>query len=59
MMGDGRDGIAMCCRQRDGGRRIARVTLLPLWDRVIVTLASMGLVQKRARLIDTRPDRVG
>lgn len=32
-------------------RRKSRATLLPLWDRVIGTLATLGLVWARARLI--------
>lgn len=45
------------CRLRDGGRGSLEVTLLPLWDRVIGTLAISGLVRARARLIDASPNR--
>lgn len=45
------------CRLRDGGRGSLEVTLLPLWDRVIGTLAILGLVTVRARLIGTSPKR--
>ena len=59
-MGDGatvRDGFVDS--ERDGGRRevkvdavpgVAKLTVLPLWDRVSSALARSGMVRSRARL---------